>query len=266
MSMPSDDDIFDALTEDNRRAIKVFQKHIRDKYCTTLYLKCHKILSSFGLLDLLNIKLPNGKLKHVDFVVVHAESDIVKVPTGPGVYWITTTEPLGHFMHPHLDKIPSKFGSDDREIIYNGVSSNLRSRLKNHLLRKTSKGLSGISLDILCDKLAPASHTKLLLSGDKGNKKRKVPYRINGKKIRKLSDVRKMFLSKDEKTFLTDCHDTESYLFLCNGIDVRTSKHRRFEFRLYYIPIDNHSIRDMFETRWRKKYGVPRLCSYIEGR
>ena len=72
-----------------------------------------------------------------------------------------------------------------------------------------------------------------------------------------------MYLSSEEKYYISKTHDD---IFFKNGINVEDEKHCKYEWRFYYIPILNHSIRDFIEVEWRKLYGTPVLCSYSEGR
>jgi len=74
-----------------------------------------------------------------------------------------------------------------------------------------------------------------------------------------LNDI---FFSKEEKKIIKK----NNTIYFKNGINIFSEKHKNYKWTVYYLEIDNHNIRDYIEIEWRKKYGVPQLCSYSIGR
>lgn len=58
----------------------------------------------------------------------------------------------------------------------------------------------------------------------------------------------------------------EEIIYFKNGINVLSNKHKKYNWQIYFLEIENHNIRDYIEIEWRKKNGVPILCSYMSGR
>ena len=81
-------------------------------------------------------------------VLIDSSSSILDLPKTNAAYWITTNEPVLHSMHKHTNPALLENG---HEVIYNGVTMSLRSRIAEHLLRIKCKGNSGISVDLFCD-------------------------------------------------------------------------------------------------------------------
>jgi hypothetical protein len=136
-----------------------------DEFAKELQLKIKKIkelediFKNFGLEELLSLKTPNDRLHFCECIKLTKESDFEKIPKNKGgIYFITTNENINHSFHNKNKKFPKIH--DDFTIIYNGTSSDLYSRSKNHLLRDKNKGMSGISVDILTTEEKVESHTK----------------------------------------------------------------------------------------------------------
>lgn len=73
-----------------------------------------------------------------------------------------------------------------------------------------------------------------------------------GVKIKKINNKDDIIKNKD-------------VIYFKNGINIFDNKHINYNWIVYYLEIDNHNIRDYIEIEWRKKYGVPQLCSYTSG-
>jgi hypothetical protein len=219
------------------------------------------VLDLYGLRELLTLKPINACLEDVPFVLLETEDDFKKIPKKGGVYYIATNEPIHHSFHNHINKHPNKL-PDGSEIIYNGTAQDLQERAKKHLLRTVNKGMSAVSIDILttCEKVE--SHTKCCFSK---NYRQKTPFITDSKRIKALDDVLKLNLSEEEKIFVENHHPNEN-IYLKNGINVFDKKHLVYRYKFYYQPIDSHNVRDIIETNWRKQHGIPRLCTYVEGR
>lgn len=222
-----------------------------------------------------NVKIPNGNLDDVTNLTIKTEDDIEKIPDGGGCYWIWTNEPVTHFFHKNNPPNPI----DGGEIIYNGIAKDdVKGRIRNHLLGQPDAGWSGISLDIYFGDTA--SHRKKVVS-----QKGKVPYIQEEKEVsraiknkglkkgdkisrlaplRKKADFDKLNLSEEEKKYISSKEYTD--LYFRNGIDVRESKHKDFEFRVYFIVGLTSIYLDFIEKQWRSINGTPKLCSYSSGR
>lgn len=227
---------------------------LQDLHVDTL--SAQSILSRYGLTELLTVPIIGPQLVELKCVTVATADDINLIPKVGGVYFIVTNEPVNHTFHCH--KLPIPIG-DGYEIIYNGTAQDLRDRAKKHLMRTVSKGMSGISMDILMDE-SVESHTKCCYSP---SQRKKTPYVVK-EPIKSIENVLKLHLSDDEKTFVTN--NAKSTLYFRNGINVSDAKHSGYTFKYYYQELQSHSVRDIIETTWRKNNGVPRLCSYTEGR
>ncbi|MBA7659177.1 hypothetical protein ES703_67150 [subsurface metagenome] len=213
------------------------------------------------------IKIPNKNLDEVDYIVLKKRDDFDKIPDSGGCYWIWTNEPVKHRFHKN--KIPERFNRG--EVIYNGIAKdNVQQRIKHHLLSQ-NPGWSGISLDIYLIKTEPTSHRKKALSP-----KGKVPYincaKIKGKKgdyfecnpIRKKEQLLELNLSKEEKHFIENS-SLEKYFFR-NSIYIFEGKHRKYIYKVYFITGLETLYLEYIEKRWRKEFGLPKLCTYLSGR
>ena len=238
-----------------------------DEFAKELQLKNEKIreleyiFKNFELEELLTLKTPNDKLHFCEYIKLTKESDFEKIPRNKGgIYFITTNENINHSFHNKNKKFPKIH--DDFTIIYNGTSSDLYSRAKNHLLRDKNKGMSGISVDILTTEEKVESHTKCCFSK---NKKKKTPFIIEtGTRISDFNQCYQLNIFEKEQKFISE--NKNKIIYFKNGINVLSEKHINFEWKFYYLIIESHSVRDMVETNWRKKYGTPILCTYHEGR
>ncbi len=220
-------------------------------------LSINDVLSHYNLTELRTVPPIGPKLDNIKHVVLTCIEDFEKIPKSKGgVYFIVTNESVNHTFHRH--SLPQVL-EDGFDIIYNGTAQDLRDRAKKHLLRMVSKGMSGISVDILMDEDVE-SHTKCCYAP---NNKKKTPY-IATKAIKCIDDVKKLALSEVERSFITS--NTNSTIYFRNGINAFDSKHLPYTFKFYFQEIDSHCVRDIIETTWRKKNGVPKLCTYTEGR
>lgn len=222
-----------------------------------------------------DVKIPDGKLNDVSFIIPKSKEDFEQIPASGGCYWIWTNEPVIHSLHKNITPTPF----DDGEIIYNGIAKdNVRGRALHHLLGDVDAGWSGISLDLYFGDTK--SHRKKAFSNSG-----KVPY-IQEDYIRKKGsvkygfkkgDVVKKYIALKSKTDLLKIHlhDTEKKelekfeekdFFFRNGIDLTDEKHSNYEFRVYFITGLSSLYLDFIEKKWREKYGLPKLCSYSSGR
>lgn len=231
---------------------------LADKYSTSIWKKEEKKFKDLEK----EVRIPDEKLRNVDSVVVKRREDFEKIPKNCGCYWIWTNEPVYHRMHKK--EIPSKVNKG--EIIYNGITdTNLRTRIKEHLLTEEKAGRSGISLDIYYHR--SKSHRKSALSSTK-----KVPYLIiprrkgetSHEEIREKRLLYKLFLSKEEKSYIRRTNWKEYYFR--NGINVSENKHKKYEFRVYFIAGLNCLYLQCTEKKWRERFNLPKLCTYSSGR
>lgn len=206
-----------------------------------------EIFKNFGLEELLILQTPDYKLHSCECIKLKKESDFEKIPRKKGgVYFITTNENINHSFHNKNKNFPKQY--NDFTIIYNGTSSDLYSRAKNHLFRNKNKGMSGISVDILSTEEKVESHTKCCFST---NKRKKTPFIIeSGKRISEFNQCYELNISEKENTFLTE--NTDQIIYFRNGINVFSDKHLPFEWIFHYLVIENHSVRDIVETLSRQ--------------
>jgi hypothetical protein len=210
-----------------------------------------------------SISLPCEKLLICKKIVIEKSSDFDLISNKHGLYWIATNEPINHCLNSGLNCLTNI--NNDSKIIYNGSSGDIRSRIKEHLYRSDEKGgegtQSGISIDILnknFDDNKKISHIKCLW----GENKKTPKYFFEGK-IKKINDIiNDIYFSKEEINTIKN----KDVIYFKNGINIFDNKHKKFNWFVYYLEIDNHNIRDYIEIEWRKKYGVPQLCSYTSGR
>jgi len=199
-----------------------------------------------------NVDIPNYQLKKVDFVIVKTPNDLSSLPDGGGCYWIWTNELINHSLHKN--SLPVRFGNG--EVVYNGIAKDdVKGRVFHHLFGFIDAGWSGMSIDIYIKK--SVSHRKKACS-----KNGKVPF-LNNKPIRKREQLLQIFLSAEERKFISN-NKLNTYYFR-NGINISEKKHRKFKFRVYYIIGLTSLYLEHIEKEWRKN-GLPRLCSYLTGR
>ncbi len=212
---------------------------------------------------IIGIKIPEFNLSNVDFVEIKNRQDLNNiVPVlghAGGCYWIWTNEPINHYFHKN--KIPTGFNGG--EVIYNGIAKDdIRGRISNHLFSTEHEDRSGISIDIY-KHLSSSHHKKACsLSG-------KVPFVFNNVEREYLRVVNKTLLnklnlSKDEKEYIKSTV-FDKYYFR-NGIDITEDKHKKHEYRIYYIIGLSSLYIEHIEKEWRANYGLPKLCSYSSGR
>lgn len=210
------------------------------------------------------IQIPGKNLYKVDSVKLKEHIDFDRIPRMGGCYWIWTNEPVKHRFHKNIIPVKVKSG----EIIYNGIAKdNVQNRIKHHLLGEQKAGWSGISMDIYPGE--SRSHRKKVLSQNG-----KVPYvdciideRGNQYKCTSIRERRLIFklnLSKEEKHFVKNSSQ-ETYYFR-NGINIFDKKHKSFIFKVYFITGLESLFLEYLEKKWRKEFGLPKLCSYLSGR
>lgn len=217
------------------------------------------VLHYYGVEELLRIRPIDNKLTNLAGERIQNDHQVKHIPNKPGVYFIATNEPVIHSMHKN--KLPEKLGS--YEIVYNGTTCDLRNRIRSHLVRTKHKGMSGISVDLLTTDEDASSHTKVVCC--KSPHKKKVPYDSNGEKLGIETLPLQMHLSSTEKQFIKKFEDS-SIVYFQNGINISNDKHKCWEWVVFFQEIDSQEVRCIVENSWRKMYGMPRLCSYIDGR
>ena len=193
-----------------------------------------------------------------------AAAPIESIPKSAGCYWIYTDEPVRHCLNA-AKKVPSKL-EDGSMVVYNGVTTNLYQRAKEHMLRSTGLygEMSGIAVDLICE--APregrSSHAKCAWAPGS----RKLPKVFKDDKyVRPTSKedvLSTLHLSAAEKAYL---RDTEVVCFK-NGINVNDAKHKRFKWYFCWVECPDDNLRGYIERKWRESHGVPVLCSYTSGR
>lgn len=222
-----------------------------------------------------DVRIPNETLDDVDFVILKDQSDFDKISKGGGCYWIWTNEPVIHTLHKN--EIPKQFNNG--EIIYNGIAKDdVKSRIKHHLSGHIDAGWSGISMDVYFGDTQSHRKKGLSQSGKVPYLKEKIVMKRGNSKskskkgneieiykpIRLVEDLLKIHLSEDEKAFINQ--NTASKIHFRNGINIFEPKHSAYEFRAYFITGLNSLYLDFIEKKWRKIFGLPKLCSYKSGR
>lgn len=211
------------------------------------------------------IPIPCENLKICNNIELKNIFDFNALTNKSGIYWIVSNAPINHCFNSGV-RCPNK-NTEDMRIIYNGSAINIRKRIKEHLLRSDEKcgsgSQSGISIDILLDTMDndKISHIKCLW----GNKK-KIPKICKNNEIINIIDKDELteilYLTKKEKNYIKKTKT----IYFKNGINILSNKHKKYSWIVYFLEINNHNIRDYIEIEWRKKYGVPILCSYTSGR
>lgn len=192
------------------------------------------------------------------------------IPKGGGCYWIATDEPCTHSFNGQHSEEPLRT-ADGLQILYNGVTTGLSKRFRDHLLRTDAAGgfgsVSGISVDILdyvaeqCRK--PATHVKHAYTEDK----KKLPKVFTGKTYEPIEDKVHFLKYMGAATFYERKIVTRSNTsYFKNGINVCDRKHQKHSWVFLYAPLDNDFVRSYVEITWRQRNGVPPLASYISGR
>jgi hypothetical protein len=204
-----------------------------------------------------SIRIPDARLNDVDVVELSDQSEFDRIPQSGGCYWLWTNEPVRHRLH--RKRIPERF--DNGEVIYNGIAKdNVCQRIKHHLIGELEAGWSGISIDIYPGDAR--SHKKKACSASG-----KVPYldRDHFPPVRSKELLGELNLSERERDFINASR--QEIFYFRNGIDIREQKHRTSSFRAYYIITQPETLYlDFIEKKWRKEYGLPKLCSYASGR
>ncbi len=201
-------------------------------------LSVNDVLTTYGLSELLAIVPIGPQLNNIKHITFTQLDDFDKIPKGKGVYFIATNEHVVHTFHRHSLPVVLE---DGYEIIYNGTAQDLRDRAKKHLLRTVSKGMSGMSIDILMNEDVE-SHTKCCYAP---SNKKKTPY-IAKNQIQCLDDVMSLSLSEDEKSFIAN--NKNKTIYFRSGINVFDGKHLAYTYKFYYREIQSHCVRDIVET------------------
>ncbi len=187
------------------------------------------------------------------------------IPKAAGCYWIWTNEPVRHCLNAGA-RVPSKIRNSKYTVVYNGVSSNLQQRARDHLDRVGGLfgEMSGISVDLLLQQptAGKSSHAKCAWACS-GKKLPKIQvdgrYRAPASK-EELASI--MHLSRDERGYLQE----NSTAYFKNGIQAGDPKHRAYEWHFSYVECADARARTFIEHSWREEHGVPVLCSYVTGR
>lgn len=205
---------------------------------------------------------PDKNLSELKYVLLKSKEDFAKLPKTNCAYWIVTNEPIRHSMcSPSKYDFPKEIEGVG-EIIYNGVSKNLKSRIENHLLRKKCEGQSAISVDLLISSDKPNSHVKFAFKKD--FKKNTNPFLIERKsRITSYEDLFDLNISVQEKTFLKNSNNNNVYFW--NGINVLWDKHVNYDWFVYYYECED-IMSSIIENQWRERFGKPKLCTYNGGR
>lgn len=219
---------------------------------------CHKVIC---------INIPDAELTGITTILIRGLEDIINfIPSRmSGCYWIMTDEPINHSFN-NCAYLPKKRASDGLSIVYSGVSDNLRVRLKEHLLRQdgrmcNSGSRSAMSIDVLPPDSLIKHHVKCAW----GDKKKLPKILIQGNESEVLYRKPESFeeicqaLRIETTTIMRE-------LYFKNGIDVRQPRHASFQWKVAFVPLKVHCIRDYVENEWKKRHGCPILCTYKEGR
>lgn len=211
--------------------------------------------------QIFQIDIPNEYLSNLPRISIKNEETIKTIPPVSGNYWIVTNEPILHCFHSAKRKLPL---SGEYRVVYNGVTTNLQNRAREHLLRPDEKGGGGSQSGISVDLLSAPTNTSHIKCAWSSSTKRKLPkVFVNNEyvPITKKEDLLPI-LSDTEKPIWASNSD----LFFKNGICVHDAKHALYEWMFVYIPISLPNVRDYVENAWRDAHGVPVLCSYLSGR
>jgi hypothetical protein len=209
------------------------------------------------------IDIPDETVSSIPRICVKNESDVACIPPVAGNYWILTNEPILHCFHSGNRNVPPF--QNGLRVVYNGVTTNLQNRAREHLLRLDEKGgggsQSGISVDLLRVPEGNPSHVKCAWSS---TGKRKLPKLFVHNSYVPLTKKEDLFgtFSDEEKEFAL----TSNTLYFKNGIHVSSRKHSPYAWIFAYAPISVPNVRDYVENAWRDAHGVPILCSYLSGR
>jgi len=210
-----------------------------------------------------SIAIPNESLEDVSFIELNSIQDFEKISTEGGCYWIVTNEPIKHTFH--RNPLPQKINEHD--IIYNGIAKdNVQERIKRHLLiQEEDPGWSAMSIDLLMEEHKAYHRQKAMDIKDRT----RVPYLIKENKlipIRSVELLMELNLSETEKNYILKNKNFKRFHFV-NGINVFHEKHSPYNYRVYFISgLKSTSYLEFIEKEWRKRYGLPRLCSYMSGR
>lgn len=203
-----------------------------------------------------SLEIPDEELTDVNEVTISSLSALVDIPKEGGCYWIWTTESVKHSLHPNFQNFPKPVRGG--EIIYNGISKDdIKGRIQKHLFGKVNEGMSAIGVDILLEKYEGSHRKKAFCI------KGKAPY-LDGAKITSKDQFLNVNLSNEERNFV---HASDFQIYFRNGINILEDKHRDFIFKVYFLAgFKSASYGDIIEKEWRKRYGLPKLCSYRKGR
>ena len=209
-----------------------------------------------------NAWTPDAELRGAKKVTIDSRQSLLDLPKSNAAYWVSTNEPVLHSMHKHTNPMLLENG---HEVIYNGVTMGLRSRITEHLLRKKCKGNSGISVDIFCDDIPPSSHIKKAMAPGR----KKTCFVNTDLGLTRVQSNKKLLsrmnLTSKEAAFV-DSNKTDT-IYFWNGINVCWDKHKEYEWVVHYVETaSNPEYTGIIEHLWRERYGYPRLISYLKGR
>ncbi len=216
------------------------------------------------------IEIPSISLEGVSSVQINQRvrgrgaQPVEGIPKTAGCYWVYTDEPVNHCLNA-AKKNPSRMDSGC-VVVYNGVTTNLQSRAKEHLLRESGLygEMSGLGVDLICEapKEGRSSHAKCAWAPSS----RKLPkVLIDGAYVRprtKDDVLKSLHLSAAERKYLEE----NDVVCFKNGINAREPKHMRFKWYFGWVECPDDNLRGYIERKWRETHGVPVLCSYTAGR
>lgn len=225
----------------------------------SILLNIYEIYNNELNIFLKNAPIPTITLSNIKNIILLNETSFLEIPNTLGAYWITSTS-------PYINYTLNASYCKNEQCIYNGVSSVLRTRAYEHLLRKEKfiSGVSAISIDLhLGLENENQGHTKRAWI-PQNSKRRKVPKEF--KNISLLDFQNKWCGSNEENDYLK-IHDKTRTIWFNNGIDcINKIKHSSFIWTFYWLELENKSYLDFIEREWRVQYGNPKLCSYNKGR
>lgn len=146
-----------------------------------------------------------------------------------------------------------------RKLKVTSIKDNIRWRVRNHLFSSPGEGWSGISVDILLD--YAVSHRKKAMSTQP---RAKTAY-VNRERVTNKVALLQLNLTEAERNYIQNT--ASNVFYFRNGINISEEKHLDYEFRVYFIVgLSSATYMDFIEKEWRRKYGLPKLCSYSSGR
>jgi len=216
----------------------------------------------------------NSLIEERKLAYLKNSTDLHNIPNMGGCYWILTNFPINHSFNKEFNNRPPiiNVNNINYEVIYNGQASNLRSRIKQHLLNSSDKvsGMSGISVEITTNykQGTKISHNKIAYTS---NTRKKTAYNeITNQKL----TLHELNAFKTDETItnylnLPENNNEQSTLYFKNGINIAEDKYKSFSWLVLYYNMNESIYNDLsniIETHWRNKNGMPKLCTYKCGR